>query len=146
MTFNAKNEYGKLIRHTNKYYEQYKKLGMSPQAIEQLVKFDFDIYRSDRKYYEHLSDSADTDMEELCEMIPTYDVYYFENPTLLDSIRDSRLIRIIKCANKKEIEILSLIAAGYSYEDISMKMKISRPRLSRMIKKLKCSALPTTGC
>lgn len=136
MKYNALSEYSKLVENTESYSEEYKKMGMSEESIKELVKFDYESYKSDRRFYSHISDLS-VDGDESSIDIPCYDTYFFDSDYSFEGIEDERLKKILKNANKKEMIVLNMIVQGYTFYEISKKLNMTLSGISKIIYRMK---------
>ena len=54
MAYNHNREFTKFINKWKQLRKEYKKAGMSDEAIEKIYLFDLNLFNRDRAYYEHL--------------------------------------------------------------------------------------------
>ena len=137
MNYNSKSELGKLAKNAEINTEKYRKLGMNEEAIKELIEFDLEQYKSDRRFYSHIYEVPDKTADEIADEVPTYDTYFFESEDTFEYVDDERLKTIIKNAKKNEKRLLDLIVKGYSRVEISRILKISKSGISKMLCKMR---------
>jgi len=137
MNYNSKSDLGKLRKTAEINTEKYRKLGMNEEAIKELIEFDLEQYKSDRRFYSHIYEVPDKTADEIADEVPTYDTYFFESEDTFEFVDDERLKKIIKNAKKNEKRLLYLIVKGYSRVEISRILKISKSGISKMLCKMR---------
>lgn len=137
MNYNSKSELGKLAKTAETNTEKYRKLGMNEEAIKELIEFDLEQYKSDRRFYSHIAEIPDKTADEIADEVPTYDTYFFESEDTFEFVDDERLKKIIKNAGEKEKILLSLIVKGYTNIEISRILNLSKSGISKMLCKMR---------
>lgn len=132
MRWNNGYERKKFEKEQQKLAEQYRAAGMTEEAIREMHAFDLEVFRSDRRFYEHTQPliCCDEEFEEegqspLCkrfidavstEMAPSQrDRFWW-----IDEIEDSLLASALTELSDVEKEFISLlICDGYSQREIA---------------------------
>lgn len=135
MSYNKARAEKKWLKWKNAEEQQLRKLGVAEEIIQRLHTYDWEVFKSDRRYYEKLTD---TNMYPVAEE-KTHRIHTVQE--LLDEIEDEALLSALRQEDEKTLEIIIWKLDGYTSEDISRKLKISVNavdlRMSRFKKKLK---------
>ncbi|MDO4174068.1 MAG: sigma factor-like helix-turn-helix DNA-binding protein [Eubacteriales bacterium] len=135
MSYNKARAEKKWLKWKNAEEEQLRELGVDEEIIQRLHTYDWDVFKSDRRYYEKLSN---TDLYPATDEKPRRICTVQE---LLDEIEDETLLSALRKEDEKTLQIVIWKLDGYTSEDISRKLKISAnavdSRMSRLKKKLK---------
>ena len=135
MSYNKARAEKKWLKWKNTEEEQLRELGVDEEIIQRLHTYDWDVFKSDRRYYEKLSD---TDLYSMQDK-KVHRIHTVQE--LLDEIEDEVLLSALRKEDEKTLKIVMWKLDGYTSEDISRKLKISANavdlRMSRLKKKLK---------
>lgn len=151
MGFNYSRE--KLIfdREWEKLREQYRKVGMSDKAIEELYDFDWSWFRMRRNYENRLQAMPDENIDEqnaetrsnLFQRFTALSTSIDEMElsgryAWIDTISDDALSKKLRTLSDDELEILTLWALeGYTQCEIARKMHCSQNAISKRLIKIK---------
>lgn len=117
--------------------KQLRSLGVSEDDIEKLHVHDWEIFNSDRRYYEKLQD-AGTYLEEVAEDTAQPEVKTVEQ--FLDSIENAVLYQELHQLDKPTLQAL-MRTQGFSITEISVELSLNKEviykRLNRFKKKIK---------
>ena len=102
--------------------KQLRSLGFNEDDIERLRVHDWDVFNSDRRYYEKLQD-AGTYLEEVAEDTAQPEVKTVED--FLDSIENQQLYQVLIKMDRLTIQIILWKMDGYSSIEISEKCGLS---------------------
>lgn len=138
MAYNKASEENKWRKWKAREEKKLRELGVGEDVIESLRQFDWEIFKSERRYSEHRV--LETDMisqQEAREQ--EQDVYDVKQ--LLESIDNEPLLHILVSADKKTLQIILLKMVGYSISEINaqigMKEMAIYKRIDRLKKKIK---------
>lgn len=135
MSYNKARAEKQWLKWKNTEEKQLRELGVAEEIIQRLHTYDWEVFKSDRRYYEKLSD---TDMYPVTEEKPRR-IHTVQE--LLDEIADEALLSALRKEDEKTLQIVIWKLDGYTSEEISRKLKISVNsvdlRMSRFKKKLK---------
>lgn len=135
MSYNKARAEKEWLRWKNTEEEQLRELGVDEEIIQRLHTYDWDVFKSDRRYYEKLSDT---------ELYPVQQ----EKPRrihtvqeLLDEIENEYLLTVLQEEDEMTLEIVLYKLDGYTNDEISKKCGISanavKLRMWKFKKKLK---------
>ena len=120
MCWNAGYERKRFEEKLKKQREEYKKHGMSDAKIEEIEKKDWEIYRSDRRFYSHTQPlEIDDDFENETKnpmlfhfvsnfsdcLTPDYSNKYW----WVSEIEDERIIALLSILTDEELTIITLL-------------------------------------
>lgn len=117
MGFNYAKEKREFERKWAAVRRQCEEAGMAPDAIEELHDFDWDWFKSRRRYIDHLADLPDgLSAEDLPQAgdgtgpgdIPT--LYGTEQCQWLDAIEDEQLLQKLVLLSKDDLKLLTALA------------------------------------
>lgn len=115
--------------------EALRELGVDEEIIRRLHTYDWAVFKSDRRYYEKLSD---TDIHTVAEEKPRR---LHTVQELLDEIEDETLLSTLCKEDEKTLKIVIWKIHGYTSRDISQKLGMSvnavNLRMSRFKRSLK---------
>ncbi len=145
MGFNYAKEKAKFDRQWAKIRKQYEELGMSQNAIEELYNFDWDWFKSQRRYGSHLADltevvNVETIREASTETIPgDIPASLGSDPRQwLDEIEDEQLVRKLMQLSKDDIALLThLVFEEYTQSEIAQQEAQSQKTVSRQFQQIK---------
>lgn len=125
----------KWLKWKNAEEQQLRELGVDEEIIQRLHTYDWQVFKSDRRYYEKLSD---TSLHSMTEEKP-HSLYTVQE--LLDEIENENLFTVLQAQDEMTLEIVLYKLDGYTYDDISKKCEISanavKLRMWKFRKKLK---------
>lgn len=143
MAYNYAREEKRFKMMWRKLRKEYKAAGMSDEAIEEMYRFDWDVFNRDRAFYRrrhipkpnnnYYSDENDPDCFEepehavTDESSPTHSRYWW-----IEEIENPMLAAYIKTLSSKDIELITLFYfEGYTQEEIAEKLGISQPAVCK---------------
>lgn len=135
----------KVIRH------QYEAAGMNQDAIEELHDFDWDWFKSRRRYINHLSDLSDgvtvEDFPQEGVDLSTGDTPLRYGATCaasaeryhwIDEIEDEWLLRKLMLLSTDDLELLTSLAFdGYTQSEIAQKRAVNQATISRQFSQIR---------
>ena len=135
MSYNKARAEKEWLRWKNAEEHQLRELGVDEEIIQRLHTYDWEVFKSDRRYYEKLSDTSLYSVtEEKTRSLHTVQ-------ELLDEIENERLFTVLQAQDEMTLEIVLYKLDGYTYDDISKKCGISanavKLRMWKFKKKLK---------
>ncbi len=144
MGFNYAKEKAEFDRQWAKIRKQYEELGMSQDAIEELYSFDWDWFKSQRRYGSHLADlteevNVETIREASTETIPgDIPASLGSDPRQwLDEIEDEQLVRKLMQLSKDDIALLThLVFEEYTQSEIAHKKAVNQATISRQFSQI----------
>ncbi len=145
MGFNYAKEKAEFDRQWAEIRKQYEELGMSQDAIEELYSFDWDWFKSQRRYGSHLADlteevNVETIREASTETIPgDIPASLGSDPRQwLDEIEDEQLVRKLMQLSKDDIALLThLVFEEYTQSEIAQQKAQSQKTVSRQFQQIK---------
>ncbi len=145
MGFNYAKEKAEFDRQWAEIRKQYEELGMSQDAIEKIRSFDWDWFKSQRRYSSHLADlpeevTAETIREASTGTIPGDIPASFgsDSRQWLDEIEDEQLVRKLMQLSKDDIALLThLVFEEYTQSEIAQKELRSQVAVSKHLHKIR---------
>lgn len=151
MGFNYGKEKSIFDREWEKLREQYKKAGMSKEAIQELHDFDWSWFRMRRNYENHVQALPEDEINEqhaetrsnlfqkFTSLSTSFNEMEFSGRfAWIDSISDVELLKNLKKLSDYELELLTLFAIdGYTQREIAIKMHCSQNAISKRVIKIK---------
>ena len=135
MSYNKAQAEKKWLKWKNAEEQQLREMGVDEEIIQRLHTYDWEVFKSDRRYYEKLSD---TSLYSVTEEKPR-SLHTVQE--LLDEIENERLFTVLQAQDEMTLEIVLYKLDGYTYDDISKKCGISanavKLRMWKFKKKLK---------
>ena len=135
MSYNKARAEKEWLRWKNAEEQQLRELGVDEEIIQQLHTYDWEVFKSDRRYYEKLSD---TSLHSVTEEKPR-SLHTVQE--LLDEIENEHLFTALQAQDEMTLEIVLYKLDGYTNDDISKKCGISanavKLRMWKFKKKLK---------
>lgn len=122
MVYNKAKEEQKWRRNKDAEEELMRSLGVDEDTIKKLRNYDWEMFNSDRRYYQHLQD-ADSCLETLADKTEHSDFRTVED--FLDHIDDPQLYQILANENRLTVQIALWKSEGYTGKDISLKCGLS---------------------
>lgn len=125
--------------------KQYEELGMNQDAIEELHDFDWDWFKSRRRYINHLTDLPEEVAVEAIRQASTetspgdIPVSCGLKPSQwLDEIEDEHLLRQLMLLSKDDLDLLTCLAfEGYTQREIAQQKKQNQQSISRQFQQIK---------
>ena len=141
MTFNKAKAEKKWRKWKETEEEKLRQLGMDEESIRKLRQMDWEDFKEERRYREHLVESRGElehkAVEEASQIVG-------DIRQLFDSVEDERVLHILLEADKTTLRILVLKMWGFSIKEIAYQMEIPEQtvytkinRLKKKIKKIK---------
>ena len=151
MGFNYSREKLLFDREWEKLCEQYKKEGMSGEAIQELYDFDWSWFRMRRNYENRVQAMPEEEIDEqnaetrsnlfqrFAILSTSFDEMEFSGRyAWIDTISDDALSKKIRDLSDDELELLTLLAIdGYTQREIARKMHCSQNAISKRLIKIK---------
>ena len=135
MSYNKAQAEKKWLKWKNAEEQQLREMGVDEEIIQRLHTYDWEVFKSDRKYYEKLSD---TNLYSVTEEKPR-SLHTVQE--LLDEIENENLFTALRAQDEMTLEIVLYKLDGYTNDDISKKCGISanavKLRMWKFKKKLK---------
>ena len=135
MSYNKAQAEKKWLKWKNAEEQQLREMGVDEEIIQRLHTYDWEVFKSDRRYYEKLSDTSLYSVtEEKTRSLHTVQ-------ELLDEIENEHLFTALQAQDEMTLEIVLYKLDGYTNDDISKKCGISanavKLRMWKFKKKLK---------
>lgn len=150
MGFNYAREKLRFEKEWRLIRQQYEQAGMSPDDIEQMYAFDWAWFKSQRKYFNHLSDLSDgITLESFPQSITGYtmsiyaacgmrDTSSINRYQWFDEIDDEELARRLKLLSREDIELLTCFVFEESTQrEIALKNGTYQKAVSRQIAQIR---------
>lgn len=151
MGFNYSREKFVFDREWEKLHEQYKKAGMSEEAVQELYDFDWSWFRMRRNYEnsvqampeEEIDDQNAATRSNLFQRFTSLSTSFDEMElsgryAWIDTISDDALSEKLKDLSNDELELLTLLAIeGYTQREIARKLHCSQNAISKRLIKIK---------
>lgn len=151
MSWNNGYERKQFDEDQEKQAKEYRKSGMSEEAIAAMHEFDEEAFHSRRAWEEHKQDIAatksngeETEYEQSIiqrffdRFTTAYDTYgTHSRHWWLQELTDPRLVNAIPKLTKEDIELLTLIVIeGYTQKECAVRMHITQRAISYRIKRV----------
>ena len=145
MGFNYAKEKTKFERQWTAIRKQCEEVGMEQETIEDLHDFDWDWFKSQRRYINHLVDlPEDTAVEAILQAstgnipgdipMPCAGSHY----QWLDEIEDERLLQQLMLLSADDIDLLTRLAfEGYTQCEIAQQKNQSQKSISRQFQQIR---------
>lgn len=148
MSFYKSYEYKKFEREQKKQAEEYRKLGMTEEAIQEMYEFDRQQFLSNMKFYTHNQSldavNDDFDCDEQNPLIKNYfdsfAVYQTEDCDglpIIEIIEDEKLKELINSLSIENQKIIEFLCQGCSVAEISKQLNISERAIYRRVDRIK---------
>lgn len=154
MCWNNAMERRKFEAEQKKQAEQYHKCGMSDEQIHQMYLFDYEQFKSRRRYAMHTQEFTLSDFEDdgvQSGRSPMYERFFDALTTTIDEshmgtgkyawiedIENEEMIRTIRSLTQNQLELLSMLVEGEMTQDeIKNKIGISQAAVSQRISTLR---------
>lgn len=150
MGFNYAREKLRFEKKWQLIRQQYEQAGMSPEDIKQMYDFDWAWFKSQRKYFNHLSDLPDgITLESFPQgtagySMSIYAAYGTRNTSSInryqwfDEIDDEELVRRLKMLSCEDIELLTcFVFDERTQSEIALKNNTYQKAVSRQIAQIR---------
>ena len=135
MSYNKARVEKEWLRWKNAEEQQLRELGVDEESIQQIHTYDWEVFKSDRRYYEKLSDTS------LYSVTEEKSRSLYTVQELLNEIENEHLYTALQAQDEMTLEIVLYKLDGYTNDDISKKCGISanavKLRMWKFKKKLK---------
>ena len=135
MSYNKARAEKEWLRWKNAEEQQLRELGVDEEIIQRLHTYDWEVFKSDRRYYEKLSDTS------LYSVTEEKSRSLYTVQELLNEIENEHLYTALQAQDEMTLEIVLYKLDGYTNDDISKKCGISanavKLRMWKFKKKLK---------
>ncbi|MFQ9716564.1 MAG: sigma-70 family RNA polymerase sigma factor [Blautia sp.] len=112
-----------------------RQLGMDEESIKKLRQMDWEDFKEERRYQEHLAESkGELEHQEAKE---TYPMVVLNIRQLFDSVEDERILHILLEADKTTLQILLLKMWGFSVKEIASFMDMPEKTVYTKVERLK---------
>ena len=149
MSFNNGNERRKLNAKWAHLRVQYRKAGMSEDAIQAMYEFDLGVLNSERAYITNtmtVSGAADdcaaketSDFKQYEKAVTVTDTYHETKSrfTWIGEIEDERLLSALENLSDADLNLVTMYAyEGYTVTEISKVLGVAQPTISIKIKRI----------
>ena len=113
MSYNKARAEKKWIKWKNTEEERLRELGVDEEIIQRLHIYGWEVFKSDRRYYEKLSDTEEYPVTKEKTIAPNSVQH------LLDEIEDEQLFAVLNSTDQQTLEIVLYKLDGYTSADIS---------------------------
>lgn len=154
MSWNNGLERKKFKRKQEKQIEQYKSLGMTEEQINEIVAFDEEQFRSDRRYQEHTQDFSDSlfdaDDGEDNGHSPLYSLFFDQLTETIDDGRDkmqpfswvedlqnTEMYNTVLSLREEDRMLLTLLIEEKREVEIAEFFGVSQPAVAKRIRKIR---------
>ena len=150
MGFNYAREKNRFEINWKKLQRKYEDAGMSPEAIDAMYKYDWEVFRANRIHNNHtqalpvcLSESTKDDRSTLFQKYPSltvsFDIDDFSGRySWIETISDNRLSAKLVSLSSKDLELLTfLIIEEHDQKELARRWGCSQSAISQRLKKLK---------
>ena len=153
MSWNNAYEKRKFEEKQKKQAEKYRALGMTEEQIKEMYEFDYDQFKSERRFRMHTQsfepnkfDTIEDDNEKLSIVEKFQDVLATTQDDSIDKsrywwieeIENEMLLEKVMYLSEMDIEIITLtFVEGFSQKDAAIKMGIPLRTLKHRIQKIK---------
>lgn len=114
--------------------KQLRRLGVNEDDIEKLRVHDWEIFNSDRRYYQRVQETG-TYLDELVEDTTQPEVKTVED--FLDSIENQHLYQVLIKVDRLTLQIAFMKIQGYSTREIAVYLDITEKAVYRRMDRLK---------
>jgi DNA-directed RNA polymerase specialized sigma subunit len=119
---------------------KYRMAGMSEDAINVILQYDYEIFKSDRRFYEHQYSSSDYTPDEVLRLIAITDDLssYHSRYWWIDEIDDPMILGYVNQLPPRDIELITLcVYEGYSQKEAAGILEYSEADICYRLKKIK---------
>ena len=143
LAYNHNREFTKFINKWKQLRKEYKKAGMSDEAIEKIYLFDLNLFNRDRAYFEHLyseplNDGSDEDIFVLEGKlkIKEQDSIGCSRFWWVEEIENPMLAAFVKSLSHEDMELVSMAYfEGYSQDEIGKRVGLTQQAVSKRLAK-----------
>ena len=149
MSFNNGNERRKLNAEWEHLRVQYRKAGMSEDAIQAMYEFDLSVLNSERAYAANTVAVCDNyndddarkaaDFKQYEAAVAVTDTYHETKSrfTWIGEIENEQLLSALENLSEDDLKLLTLyVYEGYTESEISKVFNISQPAIHKRIEKI----------
>ena len=149
MSFNNGNERRKLNAKWEQLRVQYRKAGMSEEAIQAMYEFDLSVLNSERAYAANtvaVGDSYNDDDARKAADLKQYEAAITVTDTYRETksrfawigeIENERLLAALENLSEDDLKLLTLyVYEGYNESEISKAFNVSKPSIHKRIMKI----------
>lgn len=155
MGWNNASETKKFLRRLEREEKEYRAAGMTDEQITEIQAFDWEQFRSDRRYRMHTQEFALNDFDEdkdgdegksplfdkfLEQFSYTMEVKFTREGRYawLDEIENEKILQAINMLTLEQINLLTYIVVdGCNQYDLAEKYQVSQQAISKKIAKIK---------
>jgi len=145
MGFNYAKEKAKFDRQWAELCKQYEQLGMSADSIQQIHDFDWDCFKSQRRYDSHQVDLSEEVTVKAIQRASTrtapgdIPASLGSDPSRwLDEIEDERLLRKLMLLSQDDIALLTcLVFEEYTQSEVAQQKAQSQKSISRQLQQIR---------
>lgn len=134
MSFNYGKEERKWRLWKEAEEKQLRNLGVGEDAIEQLHKHDWTVFKSERRYYQKLQ-NAGTYLEEVTEAEQPSELKTVED--FMNSIENQQLYQVLMTVDRLSLQIAVMKIQGYSTRETASYLGITEKAVYRRMDRLK---------
>lgn len=134
MAYNKAKEERKWILWKKAEEHEMRRLGVSEDIIQRLHAYDWEVFNSDRRFYQRVQDSI-TYLEEIPEQMKEPEINSVDE--LLDELDDKRLYQILIKADKRTLRAILMKMQGYSTSEIAELLDMKEFAVYMRIKRIK---------
>ena len=119
---------------------KYRMAGMSEDAINVILQYDYEIFKSDRRFYEHQYSSSDYTPDEVLRLIAITDDLssYHSRYWWIDEIDDPMILGYLNQLPPRDIELITLcVYEGYFQKEAAGILGYSEADICYRLKKIK---------
>ena len=134
MAYNTARAEKEWLKWKNEEEAKLRELGVDEETIQRLHTYDWNVFKSDRRFYEPQGDwTSQTEWENAQWMEwPIRDSISF-----LEDIDDQQLFQKLSNEDRRTLEIIFLRCQGWSYKEIAQKLNMSLSSVKKRISRLK---------
>lgn len=134
MAYNKARAEKEWLKWKNEEEAKLRELGVDEETIQRLHTYDWNVFKSDRRFYEPQGDwTSQTEWENAQWMEwPIRDSISF-----LEDIDDQQLFQKLSNEDRRTLEIIFLRCQGWSYKEIAQKLNMSLSSVKKRISRLK---------
>lgn len=153
MSWNDGYERRKFEAKQKKLAEEYRKAGMTEEQIKAMYEFDFEQFKSDRKYRMHTQPFASSDFEEgddddsestLLEKFEEQITVRLDDATChsrywwIEEIENPKIAQQLKKLSCDDIELLTKrVIDGFNQAELAKEYNISQKNISKKLARIK---------
>jgi len=143
VAYNHNREFTKFKNKWKQLRKEYKKAGMSDEAIEKIYLFDLNLFNRDRAYFEHLyseplNDGLDEDIFVLEGKlkIKEQDFIGCSRFWWVEEIENPMLAAFVKSLSHEDMELVTMAYfEGYSQDEIGKRLGVTQQTVSKRLAK-----------